>query len=199
MVADHTQAWKIIGSLREKDDQSVPISTDRLVDHFSAVFAPPSVPPIPAPIPEVPLSPEHHHLVSPISPTEFDKAIADTNLTSAPGPDGLPPRLLIQCLSVPEFYVFLFQFITMCFLLSYVPTQWRTAHVFILYKGKGNPLDPNSYRGISLTPILGKLYERVLLCRLQQWASGTHLTQLPQFGFRPRCSTTQAVFTLQYM
>ncbi len=85
----------------------------------------------------------------------------------------------------------------MCFILGYVPEQWRTAHVFILYKGKGNPLDPNSYRGISLTPILAKLYERVLLLRLQGWASTTSIAQLPQFGFRPRCSTIQAVFLLQ--
>ncbi len=103
----------------------------------------------------------------------------------------------MECLSVREFYVFLFQFVTMCFILSYVPTQSRTAHVFILYKGKGNPLDPNSYRGISLTPILGKLYERILLSRLQDWSSTTAMSQLPQFGFRSKCSTTQAVFLLQ--
>jgi hypothetical protein len=196
-VEDHAQAWKIIGSLRENSDQSVPIATERLVTHFSSVFAPPSVPPIPAPIQDVPPPPGCEHLVCAVSQAEFDAAIADTNLTSAPGPDGLPPRLLIEALSVSAFYVFLLQFLTMCFVLSYVPTQWREAHVFVLYKGKGDPLDPNSYRGISLTPILAKLYERVLLFRLQSWVATTNIVQLPQFGFRPRCSTIHAVFLLQ--
>ncbi len=48
-----------------------------------------------------------------------------------------------------------------------------------------------------MTHILGKLYERILVARLQDWASTTTISQLPQFGFRPRCSTIQAVFLLQ--
>ncbi len=85
----------------------------------------------------------------------------------------------------------------MCFALSYVPTQWREAHVFILYKGRGNPLDLNSYCGISLTLILAKMYERVLLSRLQAWAGTTPISTLSQFGFWKGCSTIQAVFMLQ--
>ncbi len=191
---DHAKAWKIIGELREGDDRTVPIATDRLVRHFSEVFSPPSAP---APVPDGPTAPNLLHLTDPVSPEEFDQAVKDTNLSSAPGPDGLPPRLLIGALKVDAFYVFLFQFMLMCFALSYVPTQWREAHVFVLYKGRGNPLDPNSYRGISLTPIMAKMYERVLLFRLQVWASTTPIANLPQFGFRKGCSTIQAVFMLQ--
>jgi hypothetical protein len=132
-----------------------------------------------------------------VTPEEFERAISDTNLTSAPGPDGLSPRLLVDALKVDAFYVFLFQFMLMCFAYSFVPTQWREAQVFILYKGRGNPLDPNSYRGISLTPILAKMYERILLSRLQAWAGTTSIATLPQFGFRKGCSTIQAVFMLQ--
>ncbi len=85
----------------------------------------------------------------------------------------------------------------MCFRLEYVPVQWREAHVFVLYKGKGNPLDPNSYRGISLTSIFAKIYERVLLSRLQGCSSTTPIASLLQFGFRSKCSTVQAACTLQ--
>ncbi len=194
---DHAQAWKIIGELRESDDRSVPIATDRLVQHFSDVFSPASTPPVPAPVPDAQTPAHLQHLVGTISPEEFDNAIRDTNLTSAPGPDGLSPKLLIDALKVDAFYVFLFQFMLMCFMLSYVPTQWREAHVFVLYKGRGDPLDPNLYRGISLTSIMAKMYERVLLSRLQTLAATTQVANLPQFGFRKGCSTIQAVFMLQ--
>jgi hypothetical protein len=105
--------------------------------------------------------------------------------------------LIIDALKYPPFRVFFFHFLVMCHRLEYVPVQWREAHVFILYKGKGNPLDPNSYRGISLTSIFAKIYERILLSRLQRWSQTTPIASLPQFGFRSRCSTVQAVFTLQ--
>jgi hypothetical protein len=194
---DHVKAWKIIGELREDDDQTVPIATDHLVLHFTEVFSPASAPPIPAPIPDRPTAPHLLHLVAAVTPEEYHRAIRDTNLTSAPGPDGLSPRLLIDALKVDAFYVFLFQFMLMCFALTFLPTQWREARVFILYKGRGNPFDPKSYRGISLTPILAKMYERVLLSHLQAWASTTPITTLSQFGFRKGCSTIQAVFMLQ--
>ncbi len=194
---DHAKAWKIIGELREEEDRTVPIATDHLVRHFTEVFSPASSPPVPAPVPDAPTPTHLLHLVDAITPEEFDQAIRDTNLTSAPGPDGLSPKLLIDALKVDAFYVFLFQFMLMCFVLSYVPTQWREAQVFILYKGRGNPLDPNSYRGISLTSIMAKMYERVLLSRLQAWSATTMVANLPQFGFRKGCSTIHAVFMLQ--
>jgi hypothetical protein len=196
-VDDHAQAWKVIKSLRDTDDSSVPIATSRLVEHFSTVFNDEKAAPAPMPIVDVPTPPHLEHLDGAITEREFENAIRDTNLSSAPGPDGLPPRLIVSALSTPEFYVFMFHFMQMCFLLSYVPTQWREAYVFVLYKGRGNPLDPNSYRGISLTPILAKMFERILLSRLQAWAATTPISDLPQFGFKPRCSTVQAVFILQ--
>ncbi len=167
------------------------------MEHFTGVFNEVHTAPAPVPIIDVPTPPHLQHLDGAVSELEFNNAIRDTNLSSAPGPDGLPPRLLVSALSTPEFYVFMFHFMQMCFLLSYVPSQWREAYVFVLYKGRGNPLDPNSYRGISLTPILAKMYERILLSRLQSWVSTTPISHLPQFGFRPRCSTVQAVFLLQ--
>ncbi len=197
-MGSHVHSWKVINALRDgKTDLSTPIATDKLVSHFQSVFGPPAIPPVPAPLPDAPVPPHLTSLVQCITQAEFDNAVRDTNLSSAPGPDGLPPRLIVDALKFPPFRLFLFHFIVMCHRLEYVPVQWREAHVFILYKGKGNPLDPNSYRGISLTSIFAKIYERILLSRLQRWSYTTPIASLPQFGFRSGCSTVQAVFTLQ--
>jgi hypothetical protein len=57
----------------------------------------------------------------------------------------------------------LFNILTMCLLLAVVPLQCREATLFALYKGLGDPCDPNNYRGKVLTLAFGKLYERILL------------------------------------
>jgi hypothetical protein len=85
----------------------------------------------------------------------------------------------------------------MCFVLAVVPLQWREATLFALYKGAGDPCDPNNYRAIALTSAFGKLFERVLLHRLLRWMRKSRLWLLPQFGFRAGCSCLHAVFLLR--
>lgn len=47
-----------------------------------------------------------------------------------------------------------------------VPEEWRKAIIVPLYKGKGNKSDCNSYRGISMLSVPGKVYGRILTERL---------------------------------
>jgi hypothetical protein len=69
--------------------------------------------------------------------------------------------------------------------------------IFVLYKGKGDPLSPDSYRGISFCSILAKVYERLLLNRLLLWWKSTEHFRSSQFGFRSGSSTIDAVFVLR--
>jgi hypothetical protein len=69
--------------------------------------------------------------------------------------------------------------------------------MFVLYKGKGPVDSGDSYRAISLTDILGKLFERVIFARALAWFEADGISKLPQFGFRPNSSTVDAVFTLR--
>ncbi len=94
-------------------------------------------------------------------------------------------------------FEFLFNFMAMCLVLSFVPLQWREATMFVLYKGAGDPWDANNYRAIALTSAFGKLYERVLLGRLLRWFRSSRLWHLPQFGFRAGSSCTHAIFLLR--
>jgi hypothetical protein len=69
--------------------------------------------------------------------------------------------------------------------------------MFVLYKGSGDPCDPNSYRAISLTSAFGKLYKHLLLRRLLRWMRESRLWLLPQFGFRSGSSCLHAIFLLR--
>ncbi len=51
---------------------------------------------------------------------------------------------------------------------SKVPEDWRKAIIVPLYKGKGNRKECNSYRGISLLSVPGKIYGRNLKERMMK-------------------------------
>ena len=58
--------------------------------------------------------------------------------------------------------------------LESIPDSLNLAVITPVYKGSGkDPLDRGSYRGISVTPIIAKLLELLILARLQ-----THLQEL---------------------
>jgi hypothetical protein len=84
-----------------------------------------------------------------------------------------------------------------CLDTAQVPQAWNIAEMFVLYKGKGPVDSGDSYRAISLTDIIGKLFERVIFARVMSWFESSHLSHLPQFGFRPNSSTQDAVLTLR--
>jgi hypothetical protein len=69
--------------------------------------------------------------------------------------------------------------------------------MFVLYKGKGPVDSGDSYRAISLTDIVGKLFERVIFARVLLWFNENEVSKLPQFGFRPNSPTQDAVLSLR--
>ena len=73
----------------------------------------------------------------------------------------------------------------------------RDASIVTLYKNKGDRSDCNSYRGISLLSIVGKIFARVALPRLQVLASRVYPES--QCGFRTRRSTIDMIFSLRLL
>ena len=49
-----------------------------------------------------------------------------------------------------------------------LPEEWMLSSLVSIFKGKGDPLNPNSYRGIKLFEHAFKLYEKVLDGRLHE-------------------------------
>ena len=80
--------------------------------------------------------------------------------------------------------------------LESIPDSLNLAVITPVYKGSGkDPLDRGSYRGISVTPIIAKLLELLILARLQ-----THLQELGfphanQSGYRKQTLCADAIFS----
>ena len=71
--------------------------------------------------------------------------------------------------------------------------EWMLSSLVPIFKGKGDPLNPNSYRGIKLLEHAFKLYEKILDGRLREVVDIDKM----QYGFMPRRGTVDAVFVLR--
>ena len=71
------------------------------------------------------------------------------------------------------------------------PESFKKANVNPLYKGgKRDKHSTNSYRGISLLPIISKILERIVFIKLYQYLKNKNFFSLNQSGYLKKDSTT---------
>ena len=80
-----------------------------------------------------------------------------------------------------------------CIRHNYFPTSWKRAIIILFKKPGKSPLQPSSYRPISLLPTLAKVFERVILIRLLDFTETNHIINMNQYGFKKGHSTTHQV------
>ena len=97
---------------------------------------------------------------------ELSKAIDNLPSNKAPGLDGIPAEVIKsgKCPLLQHLYELLCQ----CQEEGEVPQDMRDCNIITLCKNKGDRGDCNNYRGISLLSIVGKVFARVVLNRLQK-------------------------------
>ena len=114
---------------------------------------------------------------------------------SAPGWDGLSTDILL--LALPLIINNLLLLFNMCLTHGKFPNNWKQTRVCIIRKpGKSDYSDVNSCRPISVLPVISKLFEKVLLNRLQQLASIGNWIHPNQLGLQPQRSTEFALHSL---
>lgn len=81
-----------------------------------------------------------------------------------------------------------------CLIEGTGPDQWRYSRINVLYKGKGDPRDPNNYRGIALQQTSFKCFTKIINNRIINHT----IDKLPRehYGFIPGKSTTDAIKVL---
>ena len=78
--------------------------------------------------------------------------------------------------------------------LSIVPINWKKARVTPLHK-KGNTVDMDNYRPISVLLVASKLLERAVQHQLYQYMTEHQLLSAYQCGFRKQHSTESAAMS----
>ena len=98
----------------------------------------------------------------------------------ATGLDGLPSQLLRDCsqtLSLPLTYL-----INLSIKTNQVPTLWKKARIVPIYKS-GAVDTPESYRPISILPVISKILERAIHEQLMNHLEANQLLNEWQFGY----------------
>ena len=132
-------------------------------------------------------SPHQHmeQLDSPISVEEIEDALGKMKRHKAPGADGIPADLL-KLAGLGEdnsFLCTIHRLINYAFRQSVIPEAWCKSVVIAIPK-KGDPMDMNNYRGISLMNTVLKLLMIVLSGRLNNAFEAGGLFSQAQAGFR---------------
>ena len=76
------------------------------------------------------------------------------------------------------------------------PEVWSCGIIVPIHK-KGDTKCTGNYRGITLLPVLAKLFTSIMANRLQEWAEEANKLPINQFGFRSNHRTTDAIFVIQ--
>ena len=97
----------------------------------------------------------------------------------------------------PPLWKHLFCLFQEFFLNGSICSTLKTGIILPLFKGKGAKANnKENYRGITLFPTLCKIYEIILLNRLENYASHNQYFSEMQFGFQEGVGCTEASFTI---
>lgn len=125
------------------------------------------------------------------APAEVTNVLKKLPNKVSSGLDDIPPIVLKHLpASIINSYTILFNNALNRY---YFPTSWKRAKVLPVYKKGKNPNDPVSYRPISLTPIISKVFEIILNKRIVKACTDNEVIPDNQFGFRHQHSTTHAI------
>jgi hypothetical protein len=128
------------------------------------------------------------------SVSDLEKALKACPHKRSCGPDGIPIQFWRLGPGADQLYEALLRLLNFCFVRGVTPQQWRQADVRPIYKGKGAQTDASSYRPISLTCTVARVYERLLLQRMLPLIEAR--LSPSQAGFRSRHSCVDQLLRL---
>jgi hypothetical protein len=76
------------------------------------------------------------------------------------------------------------------------PDNWATGYIKPLHK-KGDALDPDNYRGITITSVLGKLFNSIINNRITEFTAKHKIIRDEQIGFKAKCRTSDHIFVIR--
>ena len=111
------------------------------------------------------------------------------NDSSSPGISGIP--IVKAC--AKHLAPFITNLFNDCVAECCFPDEFKFALVSPLFKNKGSPLDMNNYRGISVLPPIGKLFEKIMTEQMRLYFTINDLFFSGQHGFREAHSCETAL------
>lgn len=129
-----------------------------------------------------------------VRPKEVSRVIRNLKAKKAPGHDAIRNHLLKH---LPrKGVVFITKIFSACLKLCYFPSNWKHAIVVAIPKPNKDPTIPSNYRPISLLPTISKVFERIILVRIEKHLETARIIPHEQFGFQKGHSTSHQIVRL---
>jgi hypothetical protein len=127
--------------------------------------------------------------ITPASPKEIAREIRTLDPNKAPGFDLITPKVLKK---LPKKCItFLTSLFNAILRTSHIPKLWKISQIIMIHKAGKPPHEAPSYRPISLTPVLSKLWEKIFVARVTAHLDDHEVIPKHQFGFRKSHSTIE--------
>ena len=133
-------------------------------------------------------------LNSEIAETEILDAIKNLKNSKSPGLDKILNEYLKN--SPPALIKVLYRIFNLILDTGIIPDDWTIGIIKPMYKNKGDTMDPDNFRAITLISCLGKLFTSILNIRMTFFANEISLLSYNQAGFRKGHSTIDNIFVL---
>ena len=130
----------------------------------------------------------------PFTQQQISDACQHINTNTALGPDDISPCFLKH--GGPALVSALFLIFHICYQHGMLPTQWTEGLVIALYKHKGATNDVSNYRPITITSVVIRMFERLMLPTLKERMNACGIPCDLQFGFTALRSTYDAILRL---
>jgi len=133
-------------------------------------------------------------LNAPICENELMKCINEMPSGKSPGEDGITYEMLKVCVrNVGDILLKLFNNVLTT---GKVPRNWCKGMLLPLHKS-GSYENPHNYRGISLIPVICKIFTKLLNNRLVAYVKENNLVSEEQAAYRKGYGTIDQIFVLQ--
>jgi hypothetical protein len=142
-------------------------------------------------LPSSPSIPPHPSNSWTFTAADVEQQCTTQHTNTAPGPDALLPVFFKYV--GKDAWTALSLLYSFSWTHSVTPQAWREANVMALYKGAGDKSVASSYRPISMTSIIIRIFEHLIHRRLVAELEGAGYFALTQSGFRKGRSTTDAI------
>lgn len=122
---------------------------------------------------------------------EIQEAVSRFEDKKAPGPDGIPNLVLKEAVKCSPYQIL--RLVNSCLKYGSFPPIWKRQKLVLLPKDKKPLEDPSSYRPLCMIDTSGKLLERIICNRLEEFIVASDGLSKTQYGFRKQMSTIDAI------
>jgi hypothetical protein len=131
----------------------------------------------------------------PFTKQEIHDILYKFNPRKAPGEDALNSEILLHTFRIfPDTFTEIYE----CLRRGHFPKQWKTSVLIPIIKpGKEELNEAQKYRPISLLNVGGKVFEKLLIDKINHHLFSNSLITNNQFGFHPQKSTTDVALAVK--